>query len=98
MQTGSAVTGSIQRSHLVLEIVRVETLQPLVQLVRVVLLRGEIDGLGVVEDRILDEDRRAGPERQGDGVARPGVNRHGVAVEGEVDERVKRVLLRSGLL
>ena len=52
--------------------------------------RGEIDGLGVVENRILDENRRARPERQGDRVARPGINRHGVPVEGEVDERVSK--------
>ena len=35
----------------------------------------EVDRLGVVDDRLLDEDRRARPQRQRDGVARPRVDR-----------------------
>src|SRR6476620_9110855 len=62
--------------HLVLaEVVGVEALQPLVQPVGVALLAGEIDRLGVVDDRVLDEDRRPRPQRQRDRVARPRVDR-----------------------
>src|SRR5438309_7060756 len=47
------------RLHLVLpQIVGVEALEPLVQPVRVGLVRGEIHRLRVVDHRLLDEDRR----------------------------------------
>ena len=55
---------------------------------------GEIDRLGVVDDRVLDEDRRPRPQRQRNGIARPRVDGHRVAVERQVDERVEGVLLQ----
>ena len=58
------------------------------------LLGREIDRLGVVDDRVFDEDRRPRPQRQRDRVARPRVDRHRVAVQREIDERVERVLLQ----
>src|SRR5690242_3153047 len=80
-------------SHLVLaELFRIEALEPFVQPIRVGFLRREVDRLGVIDDALLDEDRRARPERQRDGVARPGVDRHRLAVQRQVDERVERVL------
>src|SRR5581483_3569843 len=45
--------------HLVLaEVLGVERLEPLMEPVGVRLLRRKIDRLGVVDDRLLDEDRR----------------------------------------
>src|SRR5437762_1401335 len=86
-----------RRLHLVLaEIVRVEALQPLVETIGVGLLAREVDGLRVVDHRLLDVDRRARPQRQRDRVARARVDRHhvAVAVQRQVDERVEGVLLQ----
>ena len=82
-------------SHFVLaQIVGIEALEPLLQLVGVGLLAREIHRLGVVDDRLLDEDRGLGPQRERDRVRRPRVNRQGVAVAGDVDQCVEGVLLQ----
>ena len=61
--------------HLVLaEVVGVEALEPLVQALAVDLVVRDVDRLGVVDDVLLDQDWRPGAQRQGDGVAGPGVD------------------------
>ena len=66
-------------SHLVFaELVRVEALQPLLQPLGIG-RRAGLDGLGVVDDRLLDEDGRPGAQRQRNGVARSGVDGHRLA-------------------
>src|SRR5437667_5822542 len=72
------------------QVVRVEALEPLVQPIGVGFLRGEIDGLGVIDDRLLDENRRPRPECQRDGVAWAGVDGQGGPVQRKVDEAVNR--------
>ena len=74
----------------------VEALEPLLQPLGVLFVGHEVDGLGVVDDAILDEDRRLRPQRQRDGVARPGVDRDRLPVHEQVDERVERVLSQVG--
>src|ERR1035437_4867570 len=87
--------GDCSRLHLVLaEIVGIEALQPLLQPIGVRRLRHEIDRLGVVDDRLLHENRRPRPQRQRNRVARPRVDGHRLAVQPQVDERVERVLLQ----
>src|SRR5438128_9436593 len=63
--------------HLVFaQLVVGETLQPLLEAAHVHRLpAGGIDAPGALEDRVLDEDRRLGPEREGDGVRGAGVDR-----------------------
>src|SRR4051812_41557493 len=80
---GSVASAGLQpqqrtaRLHLVLaHVVGIERLQPLLQPLGLPLLGHEIRRLGVVDDLLLDEDRRARAERQRDCVARPGVDGH----------------------
>ena len=76
------------------EFLRVEVFEPLLQALGVVLVGCQVDGLGVVDDRVFHEDRRLGPEREGDRIARPGVHSDRIAVQSEVDHRVKGILLQ----
>src|SRR5215510_9163738 len=81
--------------HLVFaQIVRVEALEPLVQPIRVRLVGGDVERLGVVDDRLFHEDGCPRAQREGDGVARTGVDGERVAVEEQIDQRVERVLLQ----
>src|SRR4051794_28287605 len=82
--------------HLVFaEVVRVEALEPLVQPIRVALsdLARRIEGFGVVDHRLLDEDRRPRPQRQRDRVARPGIDRQRLVIHAKMNQRVEGILL-----
>ena len=56
--------------------------------------RREVVGLRVVDDAVLDEDRRPGAQRQRDRIARPRVHGQRLAVH-LVDQRVKVLSFRS---
>src|SRR5882724_2775728 len=66
---------SLARLHLVLaEIVRPESLEPLLHLLFVLLVAGvRRDRLSLIEHGLGDEDRGVGAEGEGDGVAGAGV-------------------------
>ena len=87
--------GQVALLHLVLtEIVRVEALEPFAQPLGVVLVRCEVEGLRVVDDGVLDEDRRSHTEGERNGVARARVDRDHFPVDPEVNECVEGVLLK----
>ena len=76
------------------ELVRVEALEPLLQPVAVGTLGREVHGLGVVDDRLLHQDRRPRAQRQRNRVARPGIDDDALAAHGEMDDRVEGVVLQ----
>ena len=77
-------------------IVRVEALEPLLQPVAVGGLGGEVDCLRVVDDGLVHQDRRPCAQRQGDGVARPRIDDHALALHREMDDGEEGVLLEVG--
>src|SRR5262249_23645471 len=73
--------------HLVFsEVVGVQTLQPLVEALGVRLLRRGIEGLGAVDHGFFDVDRRPRAQRERDRIAGPGVDRHDLVVQEQIDE------------
>src|SRR5690349_419534 len=80
--------------HLVLsKLIGIQVLQPFLQPLGIGLVAARIERLGVVDSRLLDENRRAGAKRECDGVARPGVDRDRLTVYFEIDEREECVVL-----
>ena len=61
--------------HLVLaKFLWIKAFQPLLEPGIIAGLGREIDRLGVVDDGLLDQDRRPRPKRQGDRITRPGID------------------------
>src|SRR4051812_30143166 len=91
---GAAGMSAGRHSHLVLrKFSWIEAFEPLLDLVVIQPFRPEVDSLRIVDDRLLNQDRRTGPESQRNRVARTGVDGNPLALDGEMDERKERVVL-----
>ena len=73
----SGTTGTVALHFVLAELVRIQRLEPLLESIRVLLLVREVHGLRVVDDPLIDENRRARSEGQRDRIARPRVDRDG---------------------
>src|SRR4051794_6837814 len=92
---GPAAMSAGRHSHLVLgKFGWIQAFEPLLDLVVIQPFRAEVDSLRIVDDRLLHQDWCARAQRQRDGVARTGVDSNPLALDGEMDERKKRVVLQ----
>ena len=95
-ERGVAALRDAVATSCIAEVVRIEALEPPLEPLGVLFVGREVSGLGLVDDPVLDEDRRLGAERQRDRVARPRVDRDRLAVDRQVDQRVEGVVLQIG--
>src|SRR2546426_7238204 len=87
-RTGPARSGLVE----LLEVLRLDVLQPLPELLRIVGLRrlgllGHLEALGLADDVLVDVDRRADAQRQRDRVRGPRVDRVLGVTQLEVQDR-----------
>src|SRR4051812_23739714 len=84
-----------RHSHLVLgKFSWIQPFEPLLDLVVIEPFRAEVDSLRVVDDRLLHQDWRPCAKRQRDRIARAGVDGDTLALDGEMDEGEKGVVLQ----
>src|SRR2546425_9615307 len=71
-----------------------QALEPLLEAAEVHGLLAGLDATGVLDDRLLDEDRGLRAQRQGDRIGRTGIHGQGLVTHGDVDGVVEGVLLQ----
>src|SRR5678815_1662818 len=83
-----------RQSHLIFaKFLRIKAFEPLLKPLIIRGLRGEVGGSGAFDDGLFYKDRRPGPECQGNGIARTGINSYSLAAHGEVDHSEVSVVL-----